>query len=946
MTIKEHALISRCAAIYFLGFLNPTSTGSDFFTLRSSESDSHVVFFEMGLEERLENTSRLFQAQEFGQVDVCTDVNRDRAFVSFLQNGLTPFLSHRAAHPNQTDVLHLLAMSISPQLNTDVVGNIVAPFEEKQLPAWVKTSRLMGCLYPQSFPLHYAHRFLLVKLVSEQLVLPDTDSPHMIAGAVPHLLAAMHTFAAHSARTVEDAHVAHQGLVRIASQTGHEWIVREVFYIILSQTIEDCNCCKCPNFCTHRSRGNLLKECISTFNASRHYADGTFTEQAFVALGASIEEQIAPWQSESDDDPGVDCLLGSLLQAAETLFYFLLESDGVDTSVLLEMVVQLLHHPSSNVCKSASSLLSVAISYMSTADSNKVMKSVLTSIKSSLAAQFKDCSKATFDLDEVHAQSLSDVIAVASCKSFAFGSAILKHLLHERGKNWKSDNKTTDDKIADCTCRLIVTISNANALAAFRVVKQLRALFEKESSKTAKLHLVAALLAIRHAYSFGKDDIDTQAIVSKYLDSNEDRWAAFQLARHSLATGNFSVAKSIYTSLVEHTSSEESYLWISSLSKVAEAESILLEEGAKGVPRAATLVQSAVSYTESLSKGLSMLFQIEFLRLRLDFLDLSATTRLICRETRLSGTVPKDTTRVGLHLVNTLKSWGALAARYRSLYRRHGLFLCNQSRASIRTMHSICREIGRTGMKILDEAVASRHEGDLDTLGPKGCQSHPTIRLMQNITESVLPKMDRFVEPAVRATILSELIEGVHRSPMPMPRGFTSSRTIPPASLRISLDPSQQHTRVAQDDLSMVDLPPIVDSTTIYPGMNLTVFASGCVPKSIAKHASSDFSQLLLWTHIRLVSAEPKNSYVDNEESDSPQVSTADQIQSLAPSEIPLPTAKNFVVPMELPPIKSVGIYRVDYILGCRDTQCGEWELPLDSLSRNTIMIRVSRRLG
>jgi hypothetical protein len=143
----------------------------------------------------------------------------------------------------------------------------------------------------------------------------------------------------------------------------------------------------------------------------------------------------------------------------------------------------------------------------------------------------------------------------------------------------------------------------------------------------------------------------------------------------------------------------------------------------------------------------------------------------------------------------------------------------------------------------------------------------------------------------------------------------------------------------------MVDLPPIVDSTSIYPGMNLTVFASGFVPKAVAKHASSDFSQLLLWTQIRLISAEQNNSYADNEEDDSRQVSTADQIQILAPSEMQLPTAKNFVVPMELPPIKSVGIYRVDYILGCRDTECGEWELPLDSLSRNTILIRVSRRL-
>lgn len=945
MTLTEHASMSRCAAIYFLGFLNPTSTGCDFFTLRSSISDTPDTFFEMGLEERLENTSRFFQAHEFGQVDVCTDVNRERAFVSFLQNGLTPFLSHRAAHPNQTDILHLLAMCISPQPTTDVIGNIVTPFEEKQIPAWVKTSRLIGCLYAQSFPLHYAHRILLVKLVTDHLVLPDTDSPHMLAGAVPHLLAAMHTFGAHAARTVADAHVANQGIVRIATQTGQEWIVREVFYIILSQTIEDRNCCKCPKFCPHRSRGNLLRECISNFNASRHYADGTFTEQAFMALGASIGEQVAPWQTNSDEGPGVPCLLSSLLLAAEALFYFLLESDDVDTSGLLGMTIHLIRHPSAQVCKSASSLLSVAVSYMDTADSDKLMKPILTSIKRALKAQFQDCDKLPFEIDDAHIQSLRDIITVTSYKSDAFAATLLKHLLQERDAKWKSENKAIDDKIADSVCNLIANISSANTMVAFRASGSITALFQAESSKKAKLHMVAALLTTRQAHAFGKDDSDTRAIILKFLGSNQNCWAAFQMARHALVTGNFCVAKEVYTGLLSNTSSEESYLWITSLSKVAEAESIILGKGAKGFPKAATLIQSAISYIESLANGSSVSFQTGFLRLRLDFLDLSAATRLICRETRLSGTVPKDTTRVGLHLINTLKSWGALAARYQSLYRRHGLFLCKQSRTTIRTLHAICREIGRTGMKILDEAVVNRYEG-ADTPGPKGCQSHPTIRFMEKITESVLPTMDRFVEPAVRATVLSELLEGVHRSPMPMPRNFTSSKSVPPASLRISLDPSQKHTPVAQDELNAAGLPPIIDSTTIYPGMNVTVFASGFVPMAVVKHATSDFSQLLLWTQTRFVSSVQESAFADNEDGDPDQASAADPILDLPPVELPLPTSQKFVVPVELPPVKSVGIYRVDYILGCRDTECGEWELPLDGLSRNTIMIRVSRRLG
>jgi hypothetical protein len=942
MTSKEHGLLSRCAAIYLLGFFNPNSTGCEFSTLRSTISTTEDAFFDMELEERLENTSRFFQAHEFGQVNVCTDVNRERAFQSFIKNGLTPFLSNRSAHPNQTDVLHLVAMAIAPQLSTDVIDNVVAPFEEKQVPAWIQTRRLMGCLYAHSFPLHYDHRFLLVQMVTQQVVLPETDSPHMIAGAVPHLLAALHTFAAHSARTVAHAHVAHQGLARIATQTGQEWIVREVFYILLAQTLEDRNRCKCPLFCPHAARGNLLRECISTFDASRHYADGHFTGQACMALNASIEEQMEPWLKESDEEPHGACLLSSLLNAAEALFFSSLEGDGdVNKRGLLEMSIQLLHHPDPKVRQAASSLLSVAFSYTPSQETGKLMVPVLGSIKSALEAQFQVDTTANFD------QSSQQVMTVSARNSSGFASSLLSYILKERSDKWKSQDKVLDAKIADRIARVISNLSCANPMVAFQQAELIRNLLTDETSITAKGHLVAALLATRQAYPFGKDDEATQTAIRDYLSENNDHWRDFIMARHALATGNFSVAKSIYDGLLTHTSSEDSFLWITALSKLAEAESHLLDDGARGIPAASTLIQSAVSYIELLSSQNenSMMFQIDFLRLRLDFLDLSAATRLICRETRLSGTVPKDTSRVGLHLVNTLKSWGALATRYHSLYRRYGLFLCLQSRTTLRTMHSICRQIGRTGMQILSEAI--KNKADVDVPGPKGDRMHPTIQLLQKINDSILPNMDKFVEPAVRATALIEVLEGVHRSPIPFPRSFTRAKKVPRATLRISLDPSQPDLTLPQEDLNMPGLPSIADSTAIYPGTNLTVFASGSIPEATLQEASTPLSQLLLWSRIRFVSSLHDDYAVDEEESDAqkPNPHQRGQVQNSAPVEIQLSsTSTKFVVPLELQQIKAVGIYRVDYHLGCRDIGSGEWELPVDR-SGNTILIRVTRRL-
>ena len=339
-----------------------------------------------------------------------------------------------------------------------------------------------------------------------------------------------------------------------------------------------------------------------------------------------------------------------------------------------------------------------------------------------------------------------------------------------------------------------------------------------------------------------------------------------------------------------------------------------------------------------------MAFQIAFLRLRLDFLDVSAALRLICRETRLSGTVPKDTTRVGLHLVNTLKLWGALATRFQSLHRQHGLGMCRQSRTAIRTLQSICRQITSAGFHILSEAVTSRNKLDVDVSGPKGDRFHPTTRLIEKVNNSVFSNFDKSVEPAVRVTVLMELLEGVHRSPIPFPRRFTLPKTFPKATLRVSLDPSHKFLTLGQEELAMDGLPKIVDSTAIYPGTHLALVASGSVP-SILTGVSTNLSQLLLWIRISFVSSLNDGYAIDDDDAHRADPCNVGVTHDSGPIEIHhLSTSNHFVVPFELPQINSVGLYRVDCRLGCRDTGCGEWELPQDH-SGGAILLRVTRRL-
>eukprot|EP00547_Thalassionema_nitzschioides_P007114 CAMPEP_0194209864 /NCGR_PEP_ID=MMETSP0156-20130528/7844_1 /TAXON_ID=33649 /ORGANISM="Thalassionema nitzschioides, Strain L26-B" /LENGTH=1024 /DNA_ID=CAMNT_0038937113 /DNA_START=316 /DNA_END=3390 /DNA_ORIENTATION=- len=946
MTNNEHDLISKYAAIYLLGYLNPHSTGCNFFMLRSTTLQNGLLdaFIDLDLEERLEDTSHSFDANEIGQANVCTDLPRETALKAFLQFGLAALWRERDA-ANNTDVLHLVAMAIAPQLDTSIIGNIVASWEESQVSAWIKASRLMGCLFAHSFQVRYGLRTLMIKLVLENLLLPITNSPNqMLAGAVPHLLASLHTFSNHAARNARDAHVAHQAMVRIATQTGQEFIVREVFYHILSQTIEDKNNCSCINseksFCPHAARGGLLRHCILSFNGSRHHADKTFMEQAIAALSASLEELLLLWQGESEEIPlnNSACLLSSLLCASESFFYFLLDHDSA--MQFLEMIIQLLHHSERRVRIAASSLLALAFSYHIAED--KFMTILFESLKAAIELKISQ--------GDTKIQEFNSIVSVAARKSACFASSFLSFVIESRQtkENWSSADKNNDNQIALFASRLIASSALPNGRVAMAKVKAIITLFEAESEKgniLAARHLLTALLSTRYAYIIHHADNEVQNLALRFVSNDSDPWGAYQLARHAMCTGNFSVAKEIYANILQHTSTEKSFLWIGLLLKIAEAETSLNEDGAKGIPHATTCLQAALSYTESIpsQSSYSMMFQIEFLRLRLDFLDLSAVTRLVCQETRLFSTVPKDSNRVGLHLINNIKCWGALASRFFSLYRRHGLFLCTQSRTTLRTMHSICRRIGGISIKLLGEPSFTKTKDYADIDKPKGDEMHPMLRLQKEIENLDLLTKDKFVEPAVSATVLSELMEGLHRAPIPFPKGFIHPVKIPSTKLRISIDPSLKHNAMPQDEIKSLGVS-ANDSIIVYPGADIIIYAAGSVPDSVMKRAHSTFSRLLLWIKIKCISAPHKKNY----EGEGTGQITKDQqeisdncLYRLHKLEIPASQSNKFTAHMELPTIKSVGIYKIDFKLGCRDIACGEWELPVLDTS-NTIVVQVT----
>ena len=1021
MTSNEFGVVSRIAAILFFGFLIPSSTGNEFFVLQqeslrvrnteqtagSHSAESRTanaldVFINMPLEERLESCTRFYSAGEFGEMDCCTDALRDKAFCSFLQNGLGPLLAGRPAHPTETHVLHLIAMSISPQPQYNLMQDTANALDERGGASWALAKRLMNCVHSNSFQVNYSHRVLLVKMMAEQLVLPEREPDVISLGgggdmlmnsAVPHLRAALHTFAV-GAQSIEHSHWAERALVNIAVRTGVEVLVNEEWDSLVNRTVKDGSDCDCSRrkasnssneFCVHSARGELMKEFILKYSQSRHYDDSVFTGRALVSLSACIETQVQDLTAAAESKevpasaPISSCRLASLLSAARSLFYFLLPEAAVpdddtlkgdDTlddeikssrspserkhanDLLLRNAVQLLHHPHVNVAREASSLLALAFAYSPKDVPAAYARGTQDSIQMALEKVFP--TNGPFDSETIalHLQALESVVIALSRLSTVFASDMLMYILGKIRSDSVSGNHSNV-----AASRLIVVTATAQPVAAQKHREPIIAMAKTVQSDIGKSHLVAALLATRHSHYFAKDTKkETQVAVNELTSTISDAWIKYKLARHAMATGNFNIASALFHSVIASSASEASYLWASVLSNVAQAEEALAEKGSEGILVATPLLHSGLSYLESLAvpSGKSIAssqnfgFQIEFLRLRIDFLDLCAALRNISREIRLSGLVPKANVRTGLHLRNILKSFGSLAGRYFSCHERNGLFLCQQSRSAIRTSYALCEWLRDAGRKIFPEVLTAKMEKERgsSSTSPHGDLSHPLTVMLRKLKSVVLdPTEHGSLDPQLRGAAMVEVLDAILMTAYPFPRGFTVVKSVPTASLRLSRDASTVET---DDPASPDDAADGAEAeeaiVNVYPGNTFTIVASGKLSPSTTQMADIPFSRALCWHKVRYLG--PLNPD-DEVNSETKATSRVDGQAALAP---PFDGHPQFVCPLlpceqvlahircHAPAIE--GIYEVQVKLGCRDVRCGEWDLPVDGGTRS-ITVRV-----
>ncbi len=269
---------------------------------------------------------------------------------------------------------------------------------------------------------------------------------------------------------------------------------------------------------------------------------------------------------------------------------------------------------------------------------------------------------------------------------------------------------------------------------------------------------------------------------------------------------------------------------------------------------------------------------------------------------RLVDAEPKKFTRSSLHLKNIVKLLYKLSADYMKLYKEYGLFMCQQSRSVLRTLHSLCSFVANAANKVfldsIDNEKSSKKlvDGDL---------AQPLTSLLKQIDSIALEKVNQFVDAKIRAVTFLEIIDGILKAPVPIPRSFTCTNDLPCASLRLFCDPDVHEIEKNRLKISV--------------GKPIVCLASGTIPTSLVQRSKLPFNILLLWYKLDSKGSSSKDL-----------ASKMTQKVEGGPIATSMSSSGSFFAKIKTRVLLSEGWYDLKFRLGCRDIRGGEWELPLE----------------
>jgi hypothetical protein len=685
------------------------------------------------------------------------------------------------------------------------------------------------------------------------------------------------------------------------------------------------------DFCIGCSTGDVLLDMIARCSRSRYHANELSTQNILADVANMITDLCNEIKNDdlnqtTNNMMSKPCSIAALLDCARLLLYFSVdqnvsdpdikkhERQGIDTRSIASLIkcgVEFLNFSEYSITKSASSFLALAFTYENPSSYESLVRKIFVYLKNRLHQM---------DDNEI----VCDLVGVLSRSNHQFACSIIK---------FSFDEILSSKSNPSFMLKIVNIVSSARPMALNQYLN-MNSIPIDLSTKISTKYLTYMYLSLKRSLSFDQDANEWTDKVSQLLVSVSDLWSLFQVARYAICTGNFNIAQNIIEErLLSSSSTASSYSWLSILSSVAGAEHLLQSNGSNEIVQALCRFNQSLILLRSLEStaNISARLQIDIVSCRRDFLNLCLVVLNLSGEARLSHKAIRMNRRTCLHIRNLPRCFHVVASRYYEIYKRNGLFCCENTRSYLRTQFRLCTFFAGT----VQRAFASKPKDSKNTVDedlirgwPKGDKSSLLMELTSTIENKVLNYWDNNqVDPEERAAQMSDIVDSIMKSVNPLPKGFFSFKDIPVTTMHVTM---KQGPSMSYED-RVVPYERMTYEVDVAKSFSLTF--NGTIPPRLFKLSDQPFSQVMVLCQFSLDGPLQR----DEDECDLDKVFPTHSLESITTESTLLPGAK-FQMECACPYFSREGYFRCDVKLQVRDIRCGEYTIP-SSLDDESIIL-------
>ena len=689
MTPTEHSIASSLASILLLRFLQPnhppnieqqiSSSLSPFAeqSKHSSKKNSYTTNMDKANEdineefdfmltklrqfsllERLENYTHFYSIQSPYPSKELSGINLSSIFHRFLCDGLSLFLSSRSAHVESTDLLDLIALSISPSILSfpkyQMKANERATNNETDIIlSSVPQDMTIPSISQFFFQMNDTDRFQMVNMLCNHLTLPDVNISNnerapLFIHTIPHLRASIRTFL-ESSLSIQQLITACKLLAHISLQTQNNIYIQEDTTTLITIMMETVTCYKSCNRNIHQNDNNsihssgccyfsnitviledfIAKQCL---NASKYWFK-KYVKDTITQLSQSLKEVTAYNQNSNPASP---CKVSSILNICtyvQNLCTYqkkktkkndshknqldpvlkkqkLNSEDDNDfkTTYLIKTSIDLLSNEALIIVRSAALLLHSLL--CSWCDQNK--KDLISFCKDIFQkCKFLFLYHVRNDMETNRSSSIKSECPVSV--SFAIQPLLAifarqsKHYLILYvdymlslfyNKNIENDQEKFEKSLAKVLFQIVSKIAMLSPSSIAKRFDHIHAIMAQKLDENNAIEVIVSFLACRQYIEW---PIEKKS--SLYSDIHErikNPWTSYKVARFALSTSNFDAAKEFYECQIFPCATEEkTHLWLTILNQVSAAEESVMKKGIIGLPEGISILNSSLTHLHS-----------------------------------------------------------------------------------------------------------------------------------------------------------------------------------------------------------------------------------------------------------------------------------------------------------------------------------------------------------